>query len=168
MRNSKYFILVSLISLMYSTMAFSQSLTSNKSSVLVGETFTLTCSLGSAGAGHTVAFFADPQNGPLVSLGTRVADGSGVATLTVTALSGWVPQTSFQARDDSAPGQPTSNWVVVTVSTVNPILTSSKSSVLVGENITLTCSLGSGGAGHTVAFFADPQNEPLVSLSTST
>jgi len=120
----------------------------------------------SAGAGYTVSFLADIGNLATVTsgLGTAVADGNGQATLTVTVSTGWAPATSVKARDDSAAGTPESDWLVVPVNpAIDPVLTSDKSTVTVGENITFTCSLTSAGAGHTVSFLADVGNTGTVS-----
>jgi len=90
-------------------------LTVSTTSMYVGEQITLTCNLGTDGVYRPVAFFEVPPGGEPVGH-PATTDGSGVATITLTATSDWVPEVSFQVRDEVTGA--TSDWVDVTVSEV--------------------------------------------------
>ncbi len=130
------------------------TLTVSKPSMNVGDTIHLTCSVGSAGSGRQLAFFV--QNGITTVAsyqGNADVNGTVVWTPDPTAGTSWQPSVSIQCRDNST--MQTSAWANVTVSNqvFTPTLMVSKTSMNVGDSVTLTCDLTSGGAGRTIAFF---------------
>ena len=131
------------------------TLSLSKTTMQIGEQVTLTCDLTSVGAGRTVAFFI--QNGSTSVGGSpaqRTANSSGVATWTLGAEMNWMPSVSIRCRDEST--QVVSAWggsITINTPTVTPTLSLSKTTMQVGEQVTLTCDLTSVGAGRAVAFF---------------
>lgn len=105
----------------------SLSTTPKLSGVLLKENvdaeWTLTCSLGPAGANHKTAFFVKRKGVSSHLATTQVqANDKGVAVWKARPDATWAGQIEVQCRDEVAPGQPTSTWQPSCISHTCPSL----------------------------------------------